>query len=70
MYRLGPYSYIDGSDFCSCFARYYAFSGDIHAQNVSVHRLAEWTDPDKAVSFMANKDIDKGEELVHSTKTM
>ena len=59
-----PFSYIDGSSFLSCFARYYACSGSPAAQNVSVHRLANWTDPNRRVCFMANKDIQKGEELV------
>jgi hypothetical protein len=66
MYRLDEFSYIDGRDFSSCFARYYACSGDISVQNVSVHRLAPnvWSDPNRAVCFMANKDIDKGQEFV------
>jgi hypothetical protein len=59
-----PYSYIDGSSFLSCFARYYAWSGSPAVQNVSVHRLMNWTDPNRRVGFMANKDIPKGEELV------
>jgi hypothetical protein len=64
LYRLGNYSYIDGRSFTSCYARYYAWSGDIHKQNVSVHLLGEWSDHTRAVCFMANKDIAKDEELV------
>lgn len=64
MYLLSEYSYIDGRDFTSCFARYYAWSGDVQVQNVSVHKLDVWTNPNRAIGFMANKDIAKGEELV------
>jgi hypothetical protein len=64
MFRLGSYSFIDGGDFTSCFARYYAWSRDIHKQNVSVHKLDDWTNPNRAVCFMANKDIEKGQEFI------
>ncbi len=50
--------YVDGSDFLSCFARYYArSSSDKEKQNVSVERLSEWTDSHRAVCFIATKDI-------------
>ena len=64
MYRLDEYSYIDGRDFLSCFARYYAWSRVIQEQNVSVHRLTVWNNFNRAVCFMANKDIEKGQELI------
>eukprot|EP01034_Spumella_vulgaris_P024788 gene24788-31166_t len=55
--------YIDGSAFDSSFARYYVTSPVVSEQNVTVERLADWTDHNEAISFMANTDIKKDEEL-------
>eukprot|EP01034_Spumella_vulgaris_P040672 gene40672-50324_t len=55
--------YIDGSAFDSSFARYYVTSPVASEQNVTVERLADWTDHNEAISFMANTDIKKDEEL-------
>jgi hypothetical protein len=63
-YRVDKYSFIDGRSFTSCYARYYAWSGNTDKQNVSVHVLPEWSDHNRAVCFMANKDIEKDQELV------
>jgi hypothetical protein len=63
-YKLNDYSHIDGSDFMSCFARYYVSSSKEEKQNVSVERLSEWTDPNRAVCFIASREISAGSELV------
>jgi hypothetical protein len=52
-HKLNDHSHIDGSDFMSCFARYYVSSSKEEKQNVSVERLSEWTDPNRAVCFIA-----------------
>jgi hypothetical protein len=33
-------------------------------QNVSVHRLKEWSDSNRAICFIANKNISAGCELI------
>jgi hypothetical protein len=66
-FALNDFSHVDGSDFMSCFARYYARSSNKEKQNVSVERLSEWTDSNRAVCFIANKDISAGSELIIAT---
>jgi hypothetical protein len=63
-YELDQFTYIDGSSFTSCFARYYASSGNAHFQNVSVHRLQTFPSHNRRVCFMSIRDIAKGEEFV------
>ena len=59
--------YVDGFDFLSCFTRYYARSSDKEKQNVSVERLSEWTDLNRAVCFIVTKDIPAGSALIIAT---
>jgi hypothetical protein len=47
-FALNDFSHVDGSDLLSCFARYYARSSNKEKQNVSVERLSEWTDSNRA----------------------
>jgi hypothetical protein len=63
-YELDQFTYIDGSSFTSCFARYYATSGSTRFQNVSVHRLEYFASHARRVCFMSLRDIAKGEEFV------
>jgi hypothetical protein len=63
-FALNDFSHVDGSDFMSCFARYYVRSSHKEKQNVSVERLSEWTDSNRAVCFIASKDISAGSELI------
>ncbi len=63
---LNDFSFVDGSLHMSCFARYYAVSADATIQNLFVHRPATWTDHNRAICFISNRDILKGEELVTS----
>ena len=66
-FALNDFSHVDGSDLLSCFARYYARSSNKEKQNVSVERLSEWTDSNRAVCFIATKDIPMGSELIIAT---
>jgi hypothetical protein len=64
-YKINETNYIDASgEFTSCYARYYNWSTAENKQNVAVERLAEWTDPNRAVCFIANKAIKRGVEFV------
>jgi hypothetical protein len=63
-YELDQFTYIDGSSFTSCFARYYAASGNALIQNVSVHRLETFSSYKRRVCFMSLRNIAKGEEFV------
>jgi hypothetical protein len=63
-YKLNDYTHVDGSDFVSCFARYYVSSSKEEKQNVTVQRLKEWSDSNRAICFIANKDISAGSELI------
>jgi hypothetical protein len=67
-FALNNFSHVDGSDLLSCFARYYVrSSNNKEKQNVSVERLREWTDSNRAVCFIAFKDIAAGSELIIAT---
>jgi hypothetical protein len=59
-------TFIDASDYYSCFARYYNCSVLSADQNVCVEILTDWTNPQKAICFIANKDIKKGDEFIIS----
>ena len=63
-YELDRFTFIDGSSFKSCFARYYSCSRNVQKQNVSVHRLQNYSSPNRRVCFMSLRDIEKGEEFV------
>jgi hypothetical protein len=63
-YKLNDYTHIDGSDFISCFARYYVTSSKEEKQNVSVYRLKGWSDSNRAICFIANENINAGDEIV------
>jgi hypothetical protein len=65
-FKIGRNEFIDASDFLSCFARYYNCSLKADEQNVCVEILTDWTNPQKAICFIANKDIKKGEEFLIS----
>jgi hypothetical protein len=66
-FALNDFSHVDGSDLLSCFTRYYARSSNKEKQNVSVERLSEWSDSNRAVCFIASKDISVGSELIIAT---
>jgi hypothetical protein len=65
-FKIGRNEFIDASDYLSCFARYYNCSLKADEQNVCVEILTDWTNPQKAICFIANKDIKKGEEFLIS----
>jgi SET domain-containing protein len=65
-FKIGRNEFIDASDYLSCFARYYNCSLKSGHQNVCVEILTDWTNPQKAICFIANKDIQKGEEFLIS----
>jgi hypothetical protein len=56
--------HIDGSAFDSCYARYYLCSPDYTLQNVAVVRLPNWIDHNRAICFVAIKDIKASDELL------
>jgi hypothetical protein len=62
--KLNDNIHIDGSDYLSCFARYYVSSSQEDKQNVTVQRLTEWSDWNRAICFIANKNISTGDELI------
>ncbi len=64
-YKIDGTNYVDASgEFTSCYARFYNWSTSENRQNVSVERLTEWTDPNKAICFIANRAIKRGAEFV------
>jgi hypothetical protein len=65
-FSIGRNKFIDASDYYSCFARYYNCSLKSADQNVCVEILSDWTNPQKAICFIANKDIRKGAEYLIS----
>jgi hypothetical protein len=65
-FAIGRNQYIDASDFHSCFARYYNCALNLADQNVCVEHLQDWKNPQKAICFIANRDIQKGEEFLVS----
>ncbi len=65
-FKIGKNKFIDASEFLSCFARYYNCSLKSTEQNVCVELLTDWTNPQKAVCFIANIDIKKGDEFLIS----
>lgn len=54
---------IDGCDHYSCFGRYYNCVSSTNEQNVSVERI-QWTDPQKAICFITNRNVNQGEEFL------
>jgi len=65
-FKIGKNKFIDATDYYSCFARYYNCSLKSTEQNVCVELLTDWTNPQKAVCFIANIDIRKGDEFLIS----
>ncbi len=65
-FAIGRNLFIDTSAFLSCFARYYNCATDHTDQNVSVELLPNWENPQKAICFIANRDIVEGEEFLVS----
>jgi hypothetical protein len=65
-FAIGRNKFVDASDSLSCFARYYNCATHHADQNVAVERLSDWTNPQKAICFIANRDIAKGEEFLVS----
>ena len=63
-YLITDNTYIEGADFDSCYARYYNCSTQVENQNVCVERLPNWTNPQRAVCFVANNEIAAGTELI------
>jgi hypothetical protein len=66
MYTVAENMFIDASDYFSCFARYYKSALKACDQNVCVERLSSQTNPQKVICFIANKDVQKGEEFLIS----
>jgi hypothetical protein len=56
--------HIDGSAFDSSYGRYFVSVQSSSLQNVSVVRLEGFTDHNRAICFISNKDIVKGAELL------
>ena len=65
MFIIGKNKFIDARDYKSCYARYYNCAMKSSDQNVSVERI-EWTNPQKAICFIANRDVAQGEEFLIS----
>jgi hypothetical protein len=65
-FSIGRNKFIDASDYYSCFARYYNCSLKSVDQNVCVEILSDWTNPQKAVCFIANRDVKMGDEFLIS----
>jgi hypothetical protein len=65
-FAIGRNLFIDTSAFLSCFARYYNCATDHTDQNVSVELLPNWENPQKAICFIANRNIMEGEEFLVS----
>ncbi len=65
MFALTTNNFIDAKAFDSCFARYYNCAIKASDQNVCVERLIS-SDHQKVICFIANKDINKGEEFLIS----
>jgi hypothetical protein len=65
MFTLGKNRFIDAKAYDSCFARYYNCAMKASDQNVSVERL-DSKDPQAVICFIANRDIQKGEEFLIS----
>jgi hypothetical protein len=65
MFTLGKNKFMDAKAYDSCFARYYNCAMNACDQNVSVERL-DLKDPQRKIGFIANKHIQKGEELLIS----
>jgi hypothetical protein len=65
-FGIGRNKFIDASDYYSCFARYYNCSLKSVDQNVCVEILSDWTNPQKAVCFIANRDVKMGDEFLIS----
>lgn len=65
-FAIGRNLFIDTSAFLSCFARYYNCATNPADQNVAVELLSNWENPQKAICFIANRDIAQGEEFLVS----
>jgi hypothetical protein len=65
MFIIGKNKFVDARDYMSCYARYYNCAMKASDQNVSVERI-EWTNPQKAICFIANRDVAQGEEFLIS----
>jgi hypothetical protein len=65
MFALMTNNFIDAKAFDSCFARYYKCALKASDQNVWVERVPS-NDCQKVICFIANKDINKGEEFLIS----
>jgi hypothetical protein len=65
-FAIGRNKFVDASNVLSCFARYYNCATDHADQNVGVELLTDWKNPQKAICFIANRDIAQGEEFLVS----
>jgi hypothetical protein len=65
-FSIGRNRYIDASHFHSCFARYYNSASEYSEQNVCAELLKDWKNPQKGICFIANRDIEQGEEFLVS----
>jgi hypothetical protein len=65
-FAIGRNLFIDASNLVSCFARYYNCATNHADQNVAVELLSNWTNPQKAICFIANRNIAEGEEFLVS----
>jgi hypothetical protein len=65
-FTLPESKFLDTKDWHSCFARYYNCALKACDQNVCVERLPSQSNPQKIICFIANKDVQKGEEFLIS----
>jgi hypothetical protein len=66
LFTLTENRFIDAKDWFSCFARYYNCALKACDQNVCAERLTSQSNPQNAICFIANKDVQKGEEFLIS----
>jgi hypothetical protein len=65
LFCIGEEKFIDANKLLSCFARHYKCAVNQSDQNVCVERLL-WSNPQKAICFIATKNVQKGEEFLIS----
>jgi hypothetical protein len=65
IFKISGNNYLNASkDYSSCYARYYNWSTSALNQNVAVHRLSTWTNPNNVICFIANVEIKRGVEFI------
>jgi hypothetical protein len=64
MVPISDSSYLDISDFYSCYARYYNRASKTTVANTYMIYADQWTDPNKAICCVSNADICRGAEII------